>query len=317
MAFCNAAVLAVPLTVHLGVEFTLAPGQGAETAQDGPSTTRVRFVRVIEDGRCPHDVNCAVTRPVGLEVEIGEPGRTTMERLAIHERGSRQPGARSCVEVGKVALRLQDVQPWPSTRRTIPPAAYRATFLLESTCDSAPSEARKTAGPAGDASALAEPPALVKVAAFDCDKLNVLPGQVPPRGLVPPGTGIRAWKGGGPHGSNWNVEDLRCVARATTSCTRGKVLFTLRAGQQVLAEKEETVSDGAADFEAVTPAAAWERGHDSPARAKMLKVPFKTVAFRVQAVLVCEAPTKASLNDWNYRFVAADDAFVAGFASGE
>jgi hypothetical protein len=138
LACCRASALAGPLAVHPGVEFTLAPGQGAEAAEVGTPTARVRFVRVIEDGRCPHDISCAVTRPVGLEVEIVESGRATMERLAIYERDSRQPGARSCVEVGKVALRLQDVKPWPSASRKIPAAEYRATFLLGSGCDSRP-----------------------------------------------------------------------------------------------------------------------------------------------------------------------------------
>ena len=136
IACCRAIALAGPLAVHLGVEFTLAPGQGAEAAEVGTPATRVRFVRVIEDGRCPHDINCAVTKPVGLEVEIVESGRAAMERLAIYERDSRQPGARSCVEVGKVALRLQDVEPWPSAGRKIPASEYRATFLLGSGCES-------------------------------------------------------------------------------------------------------------------------------------------------------------------------------------
>jgi len=51
LACCRAGALAGPLAVHLGVEFTLAPGQGAETADLGTPTARVRFVRVIEDGR--------------------------------------------------------------------------------------------------------------------------------------------------------------------------------------------------------------------------------------------------------------------------
>jgi hypothetical protein len=37
----------------------------------------------------------------------------------------------------------------------------------------------------------------------------------------------------------------------------------------------------------------------------------------VQAALDYEAPTKTSLHDWSYRDVVAEDAFVAGVASGE
>ena len=171
---------------------------------------------------------------------------------------------------------------------------------------------------AADASAPAGEPALVKVAAFDCEKYDLLPGDKPPKGPIAPGAGIRAWRGGGPYGANWNVEELRCATRASTPCTHGKVLFTLRVGPHIVAEREAPVLNGAADFEVVLPLTAWEHSYDSPPKAAApLKLPYKTVGFRMQAVLDCEAPTKASLRDWNYRFVVADDAFVAGFASGE
>jgi hypothetical protein len=183
---------------------------------------------------------------------------------------------------------------------------------------SPPADAKPVARYAVNATAPVGPSAMVKIAAFDCEKYDVLPNETPPKGLVAPGAGVRAWKGGGPYGSAWNVEDLRCAARATASCANGKVLFTLRAGQHVLAEKESPLVNGAADFEVVTPAAAWERGYDKPAKTMVaLKLPFKTATLRVQAALDCGAPAKASLRDWNYRFVVADDVFVAGFASGE
>jgi hypothetical protein len=166
--------------------------------------------------------------------------------------------------------------------------------------------------------ASSEPPPLVKVAAFDCEKYDLLPNETPPKGLIAAGAGIRAWKAGGPSGAGWNVDKLRCAARASTPCTRGKVLFTLRVGANVVAEKEIPVSNGAADLEVVLSPAAWERGYDGPSKsAAALALPFQTAGFRVQAVLDCESPTRASLRDWSYRFVAADDAFVAGFASGE
>ncbi|HET6281946.1 MAG TPA: hypothetical protein VFH73_13310 [Polyangia bacterium] len=180
-----------------------------------------------------------------------------------------------------------------------------------------PADARLAARPAADASAPSGQPALVKIAAFDCEKYEVFPNEAPPKGLIAPGASIRAWKGGGPYGANWNVEELRCVARASTPCVEGKVLFTLRVGQHVVAERETAVSKGAAEFEVVLPSPIWERGYDSPPKAEALKLPFKTAGFRVQVALDCEAPTKASLRDWNYRFVVADEAFVAGFASGE
>jgi hypothetical protein len=178
-------------------------------------------------------------------------------------------------------------------------------------------DAGPAARPTAEPSAPAGPSALVKVAAFDCQKYEVFPNEAPPKGAIAPAAGIRAWNAGGPHGSSWNVDELRCVARASTPCAEGKVRFTLRVGQHVAAEREVPVAKGAADFEVVLRSAVWERGYDTPAKGDALELPFKTAGFRIQAALDCQAPTKASLRDWSYRFVAADDAFVAGFASGE
>jgi hypothetical protein len=170
------------------------------------------------------------------------------------------------------------------------------------------------------APAEAHPPpdeALVRIAAFDCEKHEGFPGEAPAHGPIRPGAGIRAWKAGGPQGANWNVMDLRCTARATAACSQGEVRFTLRVGQQVAAERRVPLVQGTADLEVVVPVASWERGYDSPAKDEDSRLPFRTAVFRVQAALACEAPERASLRDWSYRFVAADDAFVAGFASGE
>jgi hypothetical protein len=191
------------------------------------------------------------------------------------------------------------------------PAPSRST-----TPDAKPPAAE--ARPAADGSTAGGPPPLIEIAAFDCEKYDVPPNQTPPKGLIAPRNAIRAWNAGGPQGANWNVDDLRCAVRASTPCTNGKVLFTFRVGQHIVAEREAPVSNGAADLELVLPSAAWERGYDSPAKAAApFKLPFKTAGFRVQAALDCEAPMKASLRDWSYRYVATDDAFVAGFASGE
>jgi hypothetical protein len=145
----------------------------------------------------------------------------------------------------------------------------------------------------------------------------VFPGEAPPKGLIAANAGIRGWHGGGPNGANWNVQDLRCAVRATTTCTQGKVMLTLRVGQQTVAEREAPVAGGAVDFDLVVPEAAWERGYDSPPKPAALKLPFKTAAFRAQVAVNCEAPEKVRPDRWRFSSVAADETFVAGFASGE
>jgi hypothetical protein len=180
----------------------------------------------------------------------------------------------------------------------------------------APADARSAVPPAAGDSARDEP-IFVKVAEFDCAKHDVFPGEPPPKGLIPARTGIRSWNGGGPNGANWNVQDLRCAIRIATTCSQGRIMLTLRVGQQIVAEREAAVSKGAADFEVLLPEATWERGYDSPPTAAALELPFKTAAFRAQAALVCERPVKASPADWRFTSVATEETFVAGFASGE
>jgi len=206
------------------------------------------------------------------------------------------------------ALALGCTRPVPSAR---PPADAKPAAEAKPKSDAEANPRADTSPPPGDLP-------LVKIVAFDCEKYDLLPNETPPKGLIAPGAGIRGWRGGGPFGARWNVEELRCVVRASTPCARGSVSFTFRAGTHVVAERKARVSNGTADVEIVAPSTAWERSYDSPAKAAApLRLPFKTATFRVQALLDCEAPTKASLRDWNYRYVAADDAFVAGFANGE
>jgi len=156
---------------------------------------------------------------------------------------------------------------------------------------------------------------LVSITAFDCMKHEVFPGEAPPRGPIPAGAGIRAWKGGGPYGASWNVSQLRCFVAAAPRCSRGRVMFTLRVGQQVVAEEAAAISAGRADFEAVLRMGAWQRGLDDPA-VSADKLPFRTGIFRAQAVLDCDAP-RAGLSDHGYAAVTSETHFVAGFASGE
>ena len=171
--------------------------------------------------------------------------------------------------------------------------------------------------PGPDAAGAPSDPVFIHVTVFDCMKHNVFPGEAPPTGPIPANASIRSWNGGGPNGANWNVQDLRCFVRAVTPCTRGKVILTLRVGHYTVAERVVAPSKGSADFELIVPEAAWERGYDSSPKAAPLKLPFKTAAFRAQVALVCEAPTKVQPADWRFTSAAAEDVFVAGFASGE
>jgi hypothetical protein len=94
-------------------------------------------------------------------------------------------------------------------------------------------------------------------------------------------------------------------------------MLTLRVGQQTVAERQATMSKGAALFDLVVPEAAWEKGYDASPKAAALKLPFKTAVFRAQVAVACAAPEQVRPDRWRFPSIAAEDMFVAGFASGE
>jgi hypothetical protein len=160
-------------------------------------------------------------------------------------------------------------------------------------------------------------PKLVSIAAFDCEKPLAFPDPNAKKGPIAPGAGIRGWRAGGPQGANWNVYDLRCVIRASTTCTKGKASLVLRVGQRVVAERETKLSGSPVDFDLVVEEKAWERGMDETGKGPLRGQPFKTATFRAAVAVDCQAPTKISLRDSNYADVVGEDTFTAGFASGE
>ena len=123
--------------------------------------------------------------------------------------------------------------------------------------------------------------------------------------------------GAGPNGASWNVEDLRCFIRATTSCAAGKLVFAVRVGQQGMAEREVAISGGVAESEFVLPRATWEKGVDKSLAKAGQAPPYETATFRGEASIHCESPMKADPKSSRFTSVVAEDLFVAGFASGE
>lgn len=158
---------------------------------------------------------------------------------------------------------------------------------------------------------------MIRIEAFDCEKREEFPGLPAPKGLVAPTNGIRSWLGGGPGGANWNVEDLRCTVRASTSCSRGRIGLVLRVGTAVVAERREEIGRGSVDFEVPLPLKSWKAGLDQPSRKVAANVPYRTAAFRALVMLECAAPSEVSLKNSAWRDVTDENALVAGFASGE
>jgi hypothetical protein len=118
-------------------------------------------------------------------------------------------------------------------------------------------------------------------------------------------------------GANWNVYDLRCAIRGTTTCTKGKASLVLRVGQRVVVERTATLAGTGLKFDFNVDEKAWEKGMDETGKGPFRGQPFRTATFRVAVAIDCQAPAKASLRDSNYGDVVGEDGFTAGFASGE
>jgi hypothetical protein len=131
----SAAPPARARSIDLGGEFALAPDESVEVTG---ASVRVRFTNVVSDRRCPRQVQCAITGPVTIELGVLEAGgEERLVKLAVLDRdvgGPALQGITSCVRIGKLALRLRDVQPWPIRGSATPRADYRASFVLASAC---------------------------------------------------------------------------------------------------------------------------------------------------------------------------------------
>ncbi len=180
-----------------------------------------------------------------------------------------------------------------------------------------PAPVRPQDGGAGSVQSTVAHPKLIRVTDFDCEKPLAFPDRNAPKGPIAPGAGIRGWRGGGPMGANWNVYDLRCVIRAQTSCTSGKVSLVLRVGQHVVAERKTMLSRSTVDFDLTVDERTWQKGLDEAGTGPLRHQPFQTATFRALVAVDCQAPIKASLRDSNYGDVVAEDSFTSGFASGE
>jgi hypothetical protein len=116
LAGCVAAAARQPQVVAPGAPVTLAPG---ETATIGGTSTRVRFLSVTEDSRCPRDTTCIWAGEVTVSIEIREASKQPT-RVQMKEGGS--------AEAGQWRLTLVSVEPHPMTTVTIAAGQYRVTL---------------------------------------------------------------------------------------------------------------------------------------------------------------------------------------------
>jgi glucose/arabinose dehydrogenase len=112
LAACQSTGAPAPQAASLNQEIQLAPKQQAAY---GPQGLTVEFVRVIEDSRCPSDVECVWAGEVKVEVAT---------RINTAEAGEH-------ATVGAFRVAIVNVHPVPVSTRQIPQEEYRVTLKVE------------------------------------------------------------------------------------------------------------------------------------------------------------------------------------------
>jgi hypothetical protein len=107
--------------VRLGLPFAISPSEAVDVEGAG---TRIRFVRVVQDSRCPTDVTCIRAGDVTLELLVEIDGKQQTVELALGDRGE------PTVTLDALTITLLEVEPKPISTRTIDPSAYVATLTV-------------------------------------------------------------------------------------------------------------------------------------------------------------------------------------------
>jgi hypothetical protein len=116
--------VAEPVEFSLDKEFSLAGGQEATISGEN---LRMRFTEVLEDSRCPTQVECVWTGQARIAIVIQLQGRgpTTVEFNTNPAPGQNEQTA----QVGEYTVSLQSLDPYPqSTDESIALEEYRATL---------------------------------------------------------------------------------------------------------------------------------------------------------------------------------------------
>jgi hypothetical protein len=108
----------------LNEAFTLAGGQEAVIPSE---KLRVRFAEVLEDSRCPTQVECFWTGQARIAISVHPDGSAT----EVEFNTNPAPGQTVTVaDVGQYSVELQSLDPYPQTPDAIAFKDYRATLLV-------------------------------------------------------------------------------------------------------------------------------------------------------------------------------------------
>jgi hypothetical protein len=117
------------LTILLGSTFAPAQAQEKLTIRNGGQAVTkngritVKFLELIEDSRCPEDVNCVWAGIARIKVRLSKNGKSSDFELNTNQRD--KPAIFNGWSVS-----LTDLKPRQSTTSKYSPSAYSATFTV-------------------------------------------------------------------------------------------------------------------------------------------------------------------------------------------
>ena len=134
---CQPAASATPGPAALDMEVALAPGESV--AVTGTDLT-ITFHSVVNDERCPSEIECAASGPVtvSLSIQQGDGKPTDFTLQTFTDLDGRSPnvqfeGVTNRAELGGYAIQIASVTPYPQNLNTeIEPSDYRVALLVSS-----------------------------------------------------------------------------------------------------------------------------------------------------------------------------------------
>ncbi|MBK8900648.1 MAG: hypothetical protein IPM53_05680 [Anaerolineaceae bacterium] len=113
-----------PSPVQLDQSFTISINQPAQFAEKGLSLT---FQDVLEDSRCPSNVQCAWAGQARISIRVSQTGQAP----ATLEMNTNPPLEQDVVTYGDFQIQLLALDPYPEEiGQHIPAKRYEATFLV-------------------------------------------------------------------------------------------------------------------------------------------------------------------------------------------
>ncbi len=113
------------LTMNLHEPFALPAGESVSVAA---TDLRVTFTNVVEDSRCPTDVECFWTGRAVVEMEVQ--AGTDAPQTITFDTNPAPTELRDTIEVAGYSIHLQSLDPYPKTPDPISFADYVATVVV-------------------------------------------------------------------------------------------------------------------------------------------------------------------------------------------